>query len=54
MSCLVLSAGASSIAQHAGVAALGLGLKGGQPVEEMREAFQQRRVLTACACKSHL
>ena len=38
------NAGASSIAQHAGVAALELGLKGGQPVEDMRQAFQDRRV----------
>ncbi|KAL3149289.1 Aspartate aminotransferase, cytoplasmic isozyme 1, variant 2 [Trebouxia sp. C0010 RCD-2024] len=38
------TSGASSIAQHAGVAALGLGHKGGQPVEHMREAFQKRRV----------
>ncbi|DBA70492.1 TPA: Aspartate aminotransferase, cytoplasmic isozyme 1, variant 3 [Trebouxia sp. C0005] len=37
------TSGASSIAQHAGVAALQLGPKGGQPVQRMREAFQQRR-----------
>ena len=29
---------------HAAVAALNLGLKGGQPVEDMRQAFENRRV----------
>lgn len=39
MSC----AGASSIAQHAALAALGLGNAGGEPVAEMVTAFQERR-----------
>ncbi len=42
MSCL--TTGASSIAQHAELAALQLGPKGGQPVQHMREAFQHKRV----------
>ncbi|KAL4387807.1 hypothetical protein GQ457_09G003660 [Hibiscus cannabinus] len=37
------SSGASSIAQEAGVAALGLGYAGGEPVSIMVKAFQERR-----------
>eukprot|EP00239_Pterosperma_sp_CCMP1384_P006988 CAMPEP_0197857278 /NCGR_PEP_ID=MMETSP1438-20131217/30180_1 /TAXON_ID=1461541 /ORGANISM="Pterosperma sp., Strain CCMP1384" /LENGTH=415 /DNA_ID=CAMNT_0043473055 /DNA_START=14 /DNA_END=1261 /DNA_ORIENTATION=- len=37
------SSGASSIAQHAGVAALDLGPAGGEPVAEMLTAFRERR-----------
>ncbi|KAK9814283.1 hypothetical protein WJX72_003389 [[Myrmecia] bisecta] len=37
------TSGASSIAQQAGLAALGLGLKGGEPVKRMVHAFQERR-----------
>ena len=37
------TSGASSIAQHAGVAALGLGRGGGAPVAAMVAAFQERR-----------
>lgn len=37
------TSGASSIAQHAALAALGLGLKGGAPVAEMVGAFAERR-----------
>ena len=38
------TSGASSIAQHAALAALGLGQAGGRPVQEMVAAFQERRV----------
>ncbi len=38
------TSGASSIAQHAGVAALGLGHAGGAPVGAMVSAFRERRV----------
>lgn len=38
------TSGASSIAQHAGLAALALGPAGGQPVAAMRAAFLERRV----------
>jgi aspartate/glutamate/aspartate-prephenate aminotransferase len=37
------TSGASAIAQHAALAALGLGPRGGAPVAEMVEAFQGRR-----------
>eukprot|EP00238_Polyblepharides_amylifera_P000156 CAMPEP_0196572308 /NCGR_PEP_ID=MMETSP1081-20130531/2381_1 /TAXON_ID=36882 /ORGANISM="Pyramimonas amylifera, Strain CCMP720" /LENGTH=420 /DNA_ID=CAMNT_0041889585 /DNA_START=56 /DNA_END=1318 /DNA_ORIENTATION=+ len=37
------TSGASSVAQHAALAALGLGRAGGQPVQEMKEAFHARR-----------
>jgi len=37
------TSGASSIAQHAALAALGLGNAGGEPVAEMVTAFQERR-----------
>ena len=38
------TSGASSIAQHAAVAALGMGPQGGPLVAEMVKAFEQRRV----------
>lgn len=38
------TSGASSIAQYAGVAALEMGVAGGEPVAVMVEAFKQRRV----------
>lgn len=38
------TSGASSIAQHAGLAALNLGPAGGEPVAEMLAAFHKRRV----------
>ncbi|KAK9840550.1 hypothetical protein WJX81_000725 [Elliptochloris bilobata] len=37
------TSGASAIAQHAGVAALGLGYAGGEPVAEMVAAFRERK-----------
>ncbi|KIY92422.1 hypothetical protein MNEG_15541, partial [Monoraphidium neglectum] len=37
------TSGASSIAQQAALAALGLGLRGGEPVARMLAAFQERR-----------
>jgi aspartate/glutamate/aspartate-prephenate aminotransferase len=38
------TSGASSIAQHAAVTALGMGRGGGPLVEQMVAAFEQRRV----------
>ena len=38
-----VSSGASSIAQKAGVAALGLGKAGGETVAEMVKAYRERR-----------
>ncbi len=38
------TSGASSIAQHAALAALALGPEGGEPVRAMVRAFQERRV----------
>ena len=38
------TSGASSIAQHAALTALGMGLRGGEPVHRMVQAFQQRKV----------
>ena len=38
------TSGASSIAQYAALTALGLGLRGGEPVHRMVQAFQQRKV----------
>lgn len=43
------TSGASSIAQHAAVAALALGPRGGAPVEAMVREFEQRRDLVAAA-----
>ncbi len=43
------TSGASSIAQHAGLAALALGHAGGEPVAAMLGAFRERRVRTALA-----
>lgn len=40
------TSGASSIAQHAAVTALGMGAHGGALVAEMVAAFRQRRVST--------
>ncbi len=37
------TSGASAIAQHAGVTALGLGRAGGEPVAEMVAAFRERK-----------
>jgi len=48
------TSGASSIAQHAAVAALGLGFRGGEPVAKMVKAFEERRTyiveVRAVAC----
>jgi hypothetical protein len=38
------TSGASSIAQHAAVTALGMGAQGGPLVQEMVQSFEQRRV----------
>jgi aspartate/glutamate/aspartate-prephenate aminotransferase len=38
------TSGASSIAQHAAITALELGPGGGEPVQKMVRAFQERRV----------
>lgn len=43
------TSGASSIAQHAAVAALGLGKRGGEPVAAMVAAFERRRDVVAAA-----
>eukprot|EP00891_Asterochloris_glomerata_P001876 jgi/Astpho2/1876/fgenesh1_pm.00038_%23_19_t len=39
------TSGASSIAQHAALTALGMGMRGGEPVHQMVQAFQQRKDL---------
>ena len=44
------TSGASSISQHAGIAALGMGHGGGQAVAEMVAEFQRRRVSLHCLC----
>ena len=41
--CCTATAGASSIAQHAALAALALGPGGGEPVQRMVAAFAERR-----------
>ncbi|MEW5305114.1 MAG: hypothetical protein WDW38_001996 [Sanguina aurantia] len=46
------TSGASSIAQHAALAALALGPQGGEPVAEMLAAYQERRDFVVAAFQS--